>query len=115
VGHVVRIAQPQRGLIPTLFDEAAVAPEPILVATRLADRRATVVVGDQDSGVPNRSLPGGCTVDDLILDEAAGWPSRDVFVSDIQTVLDEFAAAGLISGKERAAITRAAIRSGIGA
>ena len=34
-GHVVRLAQPQRGLIPTLFDEAAVPPEPIVVGTRL--------------------------------------------------------------------------------
>ena len=34
-GHVVRLAQPQRGLIPTLFDAAAVDPEPIVVGTRL--------------------------------------------------------------------------------
>ena len=34
-GHVVRLAQPQRGLIPTLFDQAAVSPEPIVVGTRL--------------------------------------------------------------------------------
>jgi hypothetical protein len=113
VGHVVRLAQPQRGLIPTLFDQAAVAPEPILVATRLADRRATVIVGNRDSGVPNRVLPGGCTINDLILDEVA-WPDQDTFIEDIQSVLNEFKDAGLIDGRERAAITTAAVQSGIG-
>ncbi len=34
-GHVVRLAQPERGLIPSLFDAAAVPPEPIVVGTRL--------------------------------------------------------------------------------
>jgi hypothetical protein len=34
-GYIVRMTQPQRGLIPTLLDEAAVPPEPMLVARRL--------------------------------------------------------------------------------
>ena len=113
VGHVVRLAQPQRGLIPTLLDEAAVAPEPILVATRLADRRTTVIVGGRDSGVPNRVLPGGCSINDLILDEVA-WPDHDTFMDDVQSVLDEFQTAGLVSGRERGAITTAAAQSSVG-
>jgi hypothetical protein len=113
VGHVVRLAQPQRGLIPSLFDEAAVDPEPILVATRLADRRSTVVVGGRDSGVPNRALPGGCTVNDLVLDEVA-WPDHGTFMDDLQNVLDEFQAAGVISGQERGKITSTAARSNVG-
>ena len=34
-GHIVRLAQPLRGLIPTVLDGAAVAPEPIVAGTRL--------------------------------------------------------------------------------
>lgn len=113
VGHVVRLAQPQRGLIPTLFDQVAVAPEPILVATRLADRRATVVVGNIDSQVPNRALPGGCTVNDLLLDEVA-WPDKGAFLRDVVKVLDEFRSARVIDGREYGAILSAASRSDVG-
>jgi hypothetical protein len=34
-GHIVRLRQPQRGLIPTLLDGQAVAPEPMVAGTRL--------------------------------------------------------------------------------
>ena len=34
-GHIVRLAQPLRGLIPTVLDSAAVAPEPIVAGARL--------------------------------------------------------------------------------
>jgi hypothetical protein len=37
-GHIVRLfGQAQRGLIPTLLDPAAVAPEPMIAATRLSE------------------------------------------------------------------------------
>jgi hypothetical protein len=36
-GHIVRLAQPLRGLIPTLLDANAVSPEPIVAGTRLFD------------------------------------------------------------------------------
>jgi hypothetical protein len=36
-GHIVRLIQPQRGLIPTLLDAQAVDPEPIIAAQRLSE------------------------------------------------------------------------------
>jgi hypothetical protein len=38
-GYIVRMTQRQRGLIPTLLDEAAVEPEPMIVAQRLFEDR----------------------------------------------------------------------------
>lgn len=46
------------------------------------DPRATVVIGDVDSGVPNRAVGADCTINDLI-DEGAGWLNHGEFVRHV--------------------------------
>ena len=56
------------------------------------DTRATVVVGSVDSGVPNRTLAGTCTISDHLLDEEV-WPNHSTFVSHLTKLADELLAA----------------------
>ena len=77
------------------------------------DDRATVVVGDVDSGVKNHEAGGGCTINDRILDEQE-WSSRGEFLSHVREVADALLDAGVITGPEARDIRRAAARSGIG-
>jgi hypothetical protein len=117
----VLLAQPLRPLIPYVLDpELDTAVRPIgtpnlgmVDAVRLDDRRARVVVGQIDSGVPNRVDDASCSINDLIADEQ-DWPSRGAFTTHVAGVTSELRAAGMISGSERSAIVSAANRSGIG-
>ena len=77
------------------------------------DSRATVVVGGVDSGVANAPLAGDCTINDHIQDDQP-WTDHGDFVDHVAEIGDLLVEAGLISGRERAAIVRAAARSGIG-
>lgn len=77
------------------------------------DTRETVVVGDVDSGVPNRTTPDGCTINDLIRDEDP-WPSKGAFVRHVNEVLEPLVETGLITEREQGAIVRAATRSNVG-
>ncbi|WP_084469525.1 ThuA domain-containing protein [Jiangella gansuensis] len=95
------------------FDHFAVNPDVEPPACPSPDQRATVVVGDVDSGVPNRVLDDGCTVGDLILDDAE-WPDHAEFVRHVGEVLDRPEAAALISARERRDILRAALASDVG-
>jgi hypothetical protein len=76
-GHIVRMAQPQRGLIPTLFDPAAVAPEPLVVGTRLfecpyvtASPRSFSVAADEGTDAPATLAIGNQAVE---LDQPLEW------------------------------------------
>lgn len=77
------------------------------------DTRPTVVVGGIDSGVPNRSLTGTCTVNDHILDTEE-WPNHGQFVRHVTEVADQLVKADVISPRDRADLVRAAARSKVG-
>ena len=96
------------------FDHFRVNPDDEPAACPAPDPRVTVVVGEVDSGVPNRELPDGCTVADLILDDEA-WTDHAEFVRHVGEVLDQPGVAALITARERGAIVRAAAQSGVGA
>jgi hypothetical protein len=114
----VLLAQPLRPLLPYVLDpELDTAVRPIgtpnlgmVDAVRLDDRRATVVVGEIDSGVPNRVDDDSCSINDLIADEQV-WPNRGAFTSHVAKVTNELRAGGMITGRERGAIMSAAARS----
>ncbi|RIQ20495.1 DUF1080 domain-containing protein [Jiangella rhizosphaerae] len=77
------------------------------------DPRETVMIGDDDSGVPSYALEDGCTVNDLILDEAE-WNTHGAFLRHVTEVTDHLVADGVLDGRERGAIVRTAARSDIG-
>src|SRR5690606_2377971 len=78
-----------------------------------ADPRPTVVIGGVDSGVPNRPTDGGCSINDVIEDEQP-WPSTGRFVQHLHEVMSHLRDDGDLSTREWAALTRAALRSGVG-
>lgn len=77
------------------------------------DEHDVVVIGDQNSGVPNQARDDGCTINDLIRDGEA-WDSMGAFLRHVQDVLDEFVDRGALDGREAGAIRAAAARSGVG-
>ncbi|MGH8823051.1 MAG: CocE/NonD family hydrolase C-terminal non-catalytic domain-containing protein, partial [Jiangellaceae bacterium] len=77
------------------------------------DARATVIVGDVDSGVPNHTVAGGCTINDHVLDDQE-WGNHGQFVLHVEEVADLLMAADLITARERAALVSAAARSDVG-
>jgi X-Pro dipeptidyl-peptidase len=77
------------------------------------DTRATVVVGDIDSGVPNRTVAGTCTINDHIVDDEE-WSNAEAFMAHLTEVADLLLAAGLVNAEEREAIVGAGERSGVG-
>jgi hypothetical protein len=118
----VLLAQPLRALIPYILDpdldESTVRPLGVpnismVEAERLADRRSTVMIGDADTGVPNRVDDVECSVNDRIADEAQ-WPGRSAFRKHVDEVLDELRSVGLLSASEAARIASVAARSTIG-
>lgn len=78
-----------------------------------ADPRPTVVIGGVDSGVPNRATDGGCAINDVIEDEQP-WPSTGRFVQHLHEVMAHLRDDGDLATRDWAALTRAALRSGIG-
>ena len=77
------------------------------------DTRATVVVGSVDSGVPNRTLAGTCTISDHLLDEEV-WPNHSSFVNHLTKLADELLAGGFVNAAERSAIISAGAASYVG-
>lgn len=78
------------------------------------DLAPTVLVGGDDTGVPNRVSVDGCTVTQ-ILDEDAGWASHGRFVAHGVAVTADLVTEGTLSGGERLLLIRAAARSDVGA
>ena len=76
------------------------------------DERATVIVGDVDSGVPNHDTGDGCTVNDLILDGQA-WSNRGEFIKHVRAVVADLGSDGVLTAKEERDIRRAAARSDV--
>jgi hypothetical protein len=78
-----------------------------------SDDRPTVVIGDQDSGVANIDTGNGCTINDLIA-ENAGYPDHATFVRHVDAVTTPLVTNGVLSRRDQGAIMRAAARSDIG-
>nr|WP_310277491.1 hypothetical protein [Haloactinomyces albus] len=78
-----------------------------------SDTRDTVIIGEHDTGVDNADTGDGCTINDLIAEDAT-YPNHGAFVSHTGQVTDKLKADGLITGKEKGRIMRAAGRSDIG-
>ncbi|WP_371683508.1 CocE/NonD family hydrolase C-terminal non-catalytic domain-containing protein [Solirubrobacter soli] len=77
------------------------------------DTRATVVVGSVDSGVPNRTLGGTCTISDHLLDEEV-WPNHSSFVTHLTKLADDLLAGGFVNAAERGALISAGAASYVG-
>nr|WP_233520407.1 chitobiase/beta-hexosaminidase C-terminal domain-containing protein [Prauserella sp. PE36] len=87
-----------------------VDPEP---ACSVSDTRATVFVGAEDTGVANADTGNGCTINDLI-DEEAEYPDHTAFVTHVREVTAGLLADGIITKQERQRIVQAARNAEIG-
>ena len=77
-----------------------------------SDVRPTIIIGDNNSGVPNTLFSTGCTSSDLIAQIAAGAANHGGFVSGVAHLTDQWVAAGIMSGRQKGAVQSAAARSG---
>ncbi|GGS60204.1 ThuA domain-containing protein [Actinokineospora fastidiosa] len=85
----------------------------VTVGCAVPDDRDTVWLRDSDTGLPNKDVGHGCTINDLIDDESA-WDSHGAFVSHVTEVANLLKKDGVITGREHGALTKAAAKSGIG-
>jgi X-Pro dipeptidyl-peptidase len=93
--------------------ELPVVGGPLAMPICALDARDTVVVGDVDSGVPNRALAGQCTINDHILD-GEPWPDHGEFVRHVAEISGQLVSADVITHRERAAIVWSAALSNVG-
>ena len=108
-----RVADRTATLTVTYADgEKATVDVPVSISCTVPDDRETVFSGDVDSGVANDDL-GGCTVNDLILDDSE-WGSHQEYLRHVRTVTRQLRADGVLTGKEVTAVVNAAARSQIG-
>ncbi|WP_308121243.1 ThuA domain-containing protein [Paractinoplanes bogorensis] len=77
----------------------------------VADPNTTVKLDDVDTGVANRVVGEGCTVDDLIDDEST-WETHDAFVRHVSAVTASI--GGILTDREAGALKKAAASSKIG-
>ncbi len=82
-------------------------------ACPVSDTRETVVIGGVDSQVENIDIGNGCTLNDVI-DENAEYASHDRFVKHVKAVTQELVGNGVLSVGDRNRIVTAAIESDIG-
>jgi plastocyanin len=78
-----------------------------------SDNRPTVVIGGDDTGVANKDTGNGCTINDLIA-ENAEYPDHATFVRHVQSVTAPLVTAGIITRRDQGAIVRAAAASDVG-
>ncbi|MGC5022024.1 hypothetical protein [Micromonospora sp. DT47] len=78
-----------------------------------SDLRPRVVVDGVDSGVANRYADDGCTVNDLIRDEA-DWANHGAFVAHVASVTEGLVDAGTLTDAEQDAIVATAAGTGVG-
>lgn len=100
-------------LIAAAAAAALLAPAAFAQTCSPADPSPTVVLGSTDSGVPNRLLPSGCRIDDLIQDEVQ-WGSQAGFLTHVSNVTFGLMRDGRLSVAERARLLQAAQTSKIG-
>jgi hypothetical protein len=78
-----------------------------------SDTRPTVVIDGVDTGVANVDTGNGCTINDLIA-ENAEYPDHATFVRHVQSVTAPLVTNGVITRRDQGAIVRAAAASTIG-
>jgi hypothetical protein len=78
-----------------------------------SDVRDTVIIGDVDSQVENIDTGNGCTINDVI-DEDAEWASHNAFVRHVKRVTQELVQNGVITADLRNRIVTAAVMSDVG-
>jgi PKD repeat protein len=93
--------------------EVATTQSTVNVGCAVSDSRSTVWLSDQDSGVANKQVGGGCTINDLIDDESA-YPDHGTFVRGVTTIADQLQKDGVITARENSALLRAAAASDVG-
>jgi hypothetical protein len=83
----------------------------LIIANALYESIApTVIIGGNDSGVPNLLLSTGSTVSDLIALAAIEAEDHDAFVSSIAAITNDLMKGGLISGQQKGAIQSCAAK-----
>ncbi|HEV2783071.1 MAG TPA: ThuA domain-containing protein [Actinophytocola sp.] len=93
--------------------ERATTRTEVRVGCAVSDGRATVWLGDTDTGVANKQVGQGCTVNDLIDDESL-WTDHAEFVRHVAAGIDPLVASGILTAREGGTINRAASASPIG-
>ncbi|PRX46582.1 F5/8 type C domain-containing protein [Prauserella shujinwangii] len=93
--------------------EKATKKVDVTVDCAVPDKGENVDFRDTDTGVPNRTAAGSCTIDDLIDDEST-WPGHGAFVDHVRDVTGQLQQDGVLSKKERNTLVRAARQSDIG-
>jgi uncharacterized cupredoxin-like copper-binding protein len=88
-------------------------PGPAPDACPSSDVRDTVIIGDVDSQVPNVDTGNGCTINDVI-DEDADYASQNDFIRWVKAATKELVQNGVIDSDQRNRIIAAAIDSGVG-
>jgi PA domain-containing protein len=78
-----------------------------------SDRRPTVIIDGENTGVANPMFTSGCTIADLVLAEAAGARNHGGFVSGVAHLLNALRDAGIISGAEKGRMQSAAAHSSL--
>lgn len=74
------------------------------------DDLPTVVLGGEDTGVPNADTGQGCTIGDVI-GEPSAFRNHGQYVSHVSHVTNGLVERGVLSGKEKGAIQRAAAQN----
>jgi predicted extracellular nuclease len=95
--------------------------DPVIVGLNLVapgtctqpDASPTVVLGTTSSGVANRVVDKGCTIDDLIRDEQV-WSSTSAFLAHVSKVSFDLLKLRKITSAERSKLMVAAQASGVG-
>lgn len=78
-----------------------------------SDLSPTVVIGGNDSRVPNTLFENGCTISDIIAQIAASSTNHGEFVSRVTEYTNSLARSGLITGRQKGAIQSAAAKAEI--
>jgi Copper binding proteins, plastocyanin/azurin family len=78
-----------------------------------SDRRRTVVIRGDDTGVANVDTGNGCTINDLIAEQAT-YPDHASFVRHVREVTDRLVTGGTLTLRQQGAIVRTAARSDVG-
>jgi hypothetical protein len=72
-----------------------------------SDLRPTVIIGEDNTGVPNTFFPNGCTIRDFIAKCRAGAQNHGAYVSCVADLTNTLKTLQIISGAQKGAIQRA--------
>jgi hypothetical protein len=73
-----------------------------------SDFRPTIIIGGENTGVPNLLFSNGCTTSDLIANIYDSAKNHGQFVSGVAHLTNDLKAEGLITGAQKGAIQSAA-------